>query len=108
MLWARRGRLSMSISNEYAILFFFQTHLQATNINVDKFCIDRDIEIFAIKLIVFNKIFYTIAIYRSPAGKFSNFLIQLENALHFLYDPRIDFIVSGDMNIDFLEESNLM
>jgi hypothetical protein len=57
------------------VCIFFQTHLQAMNVNLDKFCIDRDIKICAIKLIVFNKIFYTIAVFRSPAGKFSNFLI---------------------------------
>jgi exonuclease III len=51
------------------------------------------------KLIIIN-------LYRAPSGDFNQFLKRLDTTLKYLYNPKSKFIICGDINIDYLNESN--
>jgi len=49
-----------------------------------------------------------LTIYRSPSGKFKNFIAHLGLILHTLHQPKVDFILRGNLNIDFLKDSDVV
>ena len=48
---------------------------------------------------------HLITIYRAPSGNFATFLIKLDNILKYLYTPTLDFIIVGDINVNYLVDS---
>jgi len=45
---------------------------------------------------------YQIRIYRSPAGNFNLFLNLLDATLKHLYKPKMEFLLCGDLNVNYL------
>jgi hypothetical protein len=43
---------------------------------------------------------YVLAVYRAPTGDFETFLNKLQNILNYLYKPKAEFIICGNINID--------
>jgi len=43
---------------------------------------------------------------RTPTGNFKQFLHLLDRILQQLYKPKTEFLISGDLNVDFLTECN--
>jgi hypothetical protein len=76
-----------------------------TNIILDSFCIDQIIEICAIELQSVGQNICIVAVYRAPSGNFPQFLNSLDRALNTIYQPGIEFIVCGDININYLIDS---
>jgi hypothetical protein len=67
---------------------FIQSHLQYTTLNLDKYCVDQEIEVCALQL---NSTFLNICIlviYRSPAGNFNTLMTQLDKTLQNSGVPR--------------------
>jgi len=46
-----------------------------------------------------------ITIYRAPTGNFNFFLQNLDNVLQVLHTPASNFIICGDLNINYLVEN---
>ena len=61
-------------------------------------CAD-ELEIEASKLII-------LCIYRTPTGDFNQFLKELDDTLKYLYKPKAEFLLSGNINTDYLHDSN--
>jgi len=47
-----------------------------------------------------------LCIYRAPTGDFNHFLKKLDDTLKYLYKPKAEFILCGDINTDYLHDSN--
>ncbi|PNF25679.1 hypothetical protein B7P43_G16270, partial [Cryptotermes secundus] len=47
-----------------------------------------------------------LCLYRSPTGHFNQFLKGLDATLKYLYNPKSEFLICGDINIDYLSDSN--
>jgi hypothetical protein len=45
-------------------------------------------------------------LYRAPSGDVNEFLIRLDATLKYLYNPKSEFIIHGDININYLNENN--
>ena len=58
-----------------------------------------DLDIKSSKLIILNS-------YRPPKGYFNQFIENLDDALKYLYKPRAEFSICGDVNTDNLNYSN--
>jgi hypothetical protein len=58
-----------------------------------------ELETEASKLIV-------LSIYIAPTGDFNQFLKKLDDNLKYLYKPKTEFLICGDINMDYLLESN--
>jgi hypothetical protein len=46
-----------------------------------------------------------LTLFRAPSGNFSSFLLKLNTILQSLYTPMLHFIICGDININYLNES---
>jgi exonuclease III len=68
-----------------------------------KNCVQMDIEARAIKLISTNIKIIVLAVYRSPSVKIDKFLENLDNILNTLHSNKSEFIICGDVNINYLE-----
>ena len=45
-------------------------------------------------------------IYRAPTGNYNQFLKKLDDTLKYLYEPKAEFLLYGDINTDYLHDSN--
>jgi hypothetical protein len=45
-----------------------------------------------------------LSLYRAPSGGFQQFLRGLDATLKYLYNPKTEFLICGDINIDDLNE----
>ena len=82
---------------------YVHTSVKFTNINLQDQCKEQDIEICAVKLNIKDSIIIVLGIYRSPSGQFDCFLHTLENIMNVLYNNKIEFIICGDVNINYLD-----
>jgi hypothetical protein len=88
------------------LCIFINNNLTLYPINLENYCVDKDIEACAIQLQYSNKKNCILMIYRSPIGDFPIFMTHLENLLQFLYNLKMDLIICGDINIEYLRVSN--
>jgi exonuclease III len=69
-------------------------------------CKEKDLEICAAELNTEASKFIIISLYRAPTGDFSRFLKNLDETLKYLYKPNVEFLLCGDINTNYLIESN--
>lgn len=81
---------------------FINETLQLTTMNLNELCREQGLEVRAFKLHFSAISFCILSIYRSPIGNFLYFLKALESVLIPLYSNTIEFIISGDININYL------
>ena len=84
---------------------FTQDNVHYTNINMDGYAKEQDIEICAVKLRISSHTIVIITVYRSPTGNIAYFLNNLEAALNQIYNNTVDIILCGDFNINYLNDS---
>jgi exonuclease III len=75
-------------------------------IALEKYCKDKDFEICAIKIHFNAKSACIIAIYRAPAANFDLFISKLDAILRKLYTVTTEYIICGDININYLVGSD--
>jgi len=86
-------------------LYICQKNLKYSNIDLDKYCKDQDIEVCVLKL---QSTFFNVcimAVYRTPTGNFNLFLNRLDNIIKTLYKVDLLLIICGDINIDYLRDN---
>jgi exonuclease III len=79
--------------------------LTFTNINLQEFCIEQDIEVCAIKINLSANIIYILSVYRSPTGNVMHFIKGIDTILNHLSKSNIEIIICGDVNINYLAEN---
>jgi len=84
---------------------FVHKNIQYSNINIDKYCKEKDIEICALKFAYHKLKICIITLYRSPTGDMDFFLSKLDRVLHIVYNLTHHIIICGDINVDYLVES---
>ena len=77
--------------------------LLGNSLSVSNYFVERDIEVCAIKLSLTNITLIILAIYRSPSGNFNNFLQKLDTILNKLHNNKVEYVICGDVNINYLE-----
>ena len=75
---------------------FVQDNTHCTNINMDRYSSERDIEICAVKLHILSCTIITITVYRSPTGYIAYFLNNLEAAVNQVYNNTVHTVICGD------------
>ena len=63
------------------VVIYTHNSLHSSPINLSKYCVEKDIEICAVKLEVQSSVFCIIAVYRSPSGNFNCFLETIDAVL---------------------------
>ena len=79
--------------------------LEFVNINIENCCKEKDFEACAIKLNLNSTHIYIITTYRAPSRNFDSFINKLDTILRKLYNATLDFIICGDINIDYLKNT---
>jgi len=82
---------------------FVHEDLDFFSISLDKYCKEKDIEVCAVRLKITPTQLIILAIYRSPSGNFTNFLKNLDSILSTWYSNKIEFLICGDIIINYLE-----
>ena len=87
------------------VCIFAHNNLNYTNIDLSAYRKEQDIEVCALnlKLTFSNRKIMTI--YRAPTGNFEVFLNRLDSILKTLCKADSKLIVCGDINIDYLSDS---
>jgi exonuclease III len=85
------------------VCIFTHEDLEFSTIPLDKYCIEKDIEVCAVKLNINSTKLIILAIYRSPSGNYNNFLKNLDNVLNTWYSNKFEFVICGDINVNYLE-----
>jgi len=87
------------------VCIFIQVNIHYTNINIDRYSNEKDIEICAVKLHTLSHTIVIIMVYGSPTGNIACFLDNLEAALNEIYNNTVDIILYGDFNINYLSDN---
>jgi len=87
------------------VAIFVHNSLASTNIDIVQHCKDQDIEICAVKLSFGALNICVVTLYRAPSGNFSSFILKLDTVLQTIYSPKLHLIICGDVNINYLNES---
>lgn len=75
-------------------------------LELSKYCIEQDIECCGVKICTKNNNdVILLTIYRAPVGNFQVFITKLDEILSSLFSVRVNFILCGDFNVDYLVES---
>jgi exonuclease III len=85
---------------------FVNNKLTCSEVNIQKYCTDYDIEACALKIYLNKTALYILTVYRSPAGDFKKFIENLDNILIFLTNTKTEVIVCGDINVNYLINNN--
>jgi exonuclease III len=93
------------IVKRVGVCIFVRTNLNYTNIDLSAYCKDQDIEVCALNLKLTFSNLRIMTVYRAPTGNFEAFLNRLDNILKTLYKADSKLIVCGDINIDYLSDS---
>jgi exonuclease III len=89
-----------------SVYIYIQEALKFTNINLQKHCKEQDIEIAAIQIKFNEKNVIIFCVYRAPYVNYDYFLNKLDNILNSLHNYKTEFIICGDININYLEINN--
>jgi exonuclease III len=84
---------------------FVHEFVAFTNIDLQEFCMEQDIETCAVKINLLTTIIYVIYIYRLPTCNFARFIKGINTILNQFSKPNIEIIVCGDINIGYLDET---
>jgi len=88
------------------VCLFVQESLRYVRIDLEKYCKNKDFEVCAIKIHINMKSACIIAIYRTLSGNFDLFISKLDTILRKLYTLTTEYIICGDINIDYLVDSD--
>ena len=86
-------------------VYIFTNLFNFQNINVFKFCKEKDFDACVIKLYLSCYAKSIASIYRSPSGNFEYFLDKLNSFLNFVKGNFTELMLCGDFNINFLNDS---
>jgi exonuclease III len=86
------------------VCIFMHKNLRHTSTDLTKYC--KDFEAYAIKTHLNSMKVCIIALYRAPSGNFDTFITKLEGVLKKLFVVTLDFIICGDLNINYIVNSN--
>ena len=84
---------------------FVHNSLSFSNIDIAQHCKEQDIEMCTLKLSFGTINICVLTLYRAPSGNFGCFLLKLDTILQSLYTPWLQFIIYGDININYLNVS---
>ena len=80
--------------------------LNYVRLHLEKYCQDKQFEVCAMKMHLDTKSVCIITIYRAPSSNSDLFLSKLYVVLRNLYIATLEYIVCGDINIDYLIDSD--
>ena len=75
------------------------------SLDLNRYCEEKNLEICAVQIESMTNQLIILCVYRAPSGNFHQFLRLFEIMLMPLYRPKTEFVICGDVNIDYLSDS---
>jgi hypothetical protein len=69
-------------------------------------CAEQTLEVCAIELDTKSSNLRTLALYRAPYANFNQFIERLGATLKYIHNPKSEFLICGDINVDYLNDNN--
>jgi hypothetical protein len=85
------------------VCIYVHEDLEFFRIPLEKYCVEKDIEICALKLTIAPIHITILVTYRSPSGNFNNFMTNLDTVLNLCYNNNSILVICGDININYLD-----
>jgi hypothetical protein len=85
---------------------FLKSDQHFNEIDIAQHCKEHDFEISAIQLLIKTPNLIIVSLCTAPSGEVKEFLGRLDAILKHLYNPEPEFIICGDININYLNENN--
>jgi hypothetical protein len=83
---------------------FVKTNQHFNKIDISHHCEEQEFEICPIQLVTKTSHLIILSLYRAPSGQVNKFIRRLDATLKYLYNPKHEFIICGDIN--YLNESS--
>ena len=96
------GHYCRQLCEKGGAAIFVHNSLSFSNIDIAQHCKEQDIEMCAVKLSFGTTNICVLTLYRAPSGYFGSFLLKLDTILQSLYTLWLQFIICGDININYL------
>jgi exonuclease III len=87
------------------VSIFVKKNLKFNQLKKLHHCNEQDIECCFVPLESKHSNIYVLAVYRAPTSDFDLFLNKLESIIDYLYKPTAEFVICGNININYLTES---
>jgi exonuclease III len=88
------------------VWIYIRKNMKCTNISLLKYYKEQDLEIVAVKLKLAFKSVIVLCAYRAPGGNLEYFLNRLDTILNSLVKPKKEYILCGDLNINYIGTNN--
>jgi hypothetical protein len=88
------------------VCIYVLKNLNFTTVNLKAYCSDHDIDICAVKLHSIFSHICVFSIYSTPMVISLIFLYKVDIILKSLYNSKIEFIICGDVNINYLTDTH--
>lgn len=86
------------------VAIYVRSDISYKPIDLNKFCLELDIEVCAISCHIYNKKTILLNCYRSPDGNIGVFLGKIEEVIDSIFDPHCDMIICGDFNFNYFNK----
>jgi len=88
------------------VCMYVHRSLELESVDTGNYCKEKGFEACAIKPNFISTHICIIAIYRAPTGNFNFFINNLDSILRNVYNPTLELIICGDINIDYLKNTD--
>jgi exonuclease III len=89
------------------VCIFVKKDTRFNKIDISHHCKEQDLEMRTFKLVTKTANLIILSMYRALSGDINEFLKRLDAILKCLYSPKSEFIICGDINVNYPNENNL-
>ena len=100
VLWVKFCRQSLKNGG---VCIFIHEIIKYSTISLQEHCKEQDTGICSVMVISSIRNFIIINVHISPHSNFKQFLRKLDNIINLLHKNKIEYILCGDININYLE-----
>jgi hypothetical protein len=80
--------------------------MESNMTELSEYSIMKVTEACTVKIKIGSHLSILLCIYRFPSGNFGEFVVQLDLILKYVYKPKLEFIICGYFNVNFLIDSS--
>jgi len=88
------------------VCVFFKEDQHFNKIDTSLQYAEHTLEVCAVELDTKSSNLSILALYRAPSANFNQFIERLDATLKYLHNPKSEFLICGDINVDCLKDNN--
>jgi exonuclease III len=96
---------SRTIHHGGGACIYVRKDIHFVNRDVSHYCVEKVIEFCVVQIDTQTSHIVIICVYRSPVRNFEQFLSILDTALKYLCRLKTEFLICGDVNVNYLLDS---